>query len=367
MHGLYVHIPFCVRKCGYCDFVSYCGQESRHDEYIDALISEMSAYKGEQVDTVFIGGGTPTVLSAPLLNKLCTGIRNCFDLQDKLEFTCEANPGTLSEEKLDALLEGGVNRLSIGVQSFNDNELQCIGRIHSAKEAYDTVLRAKQAGFDNISIDLMTALPFQTMDSLKNSLKTAVSLPVKHISAYSLIIEDNTPIADEYRNGKIVLPDENEDREMYSMTSDFLKEHGLFRYEISNYAVKGYESRHNMKYWKCEEYYGIGAAAHSYINRIRFSNTSDLDKYISGEFRSGEEERLTREDMISEFIIMGMRMDKGISKKEFQARFGTDIESIYGNELRRFTETGFIIADDFGYRFSDKGRNVSNAILCEFV
>lgn len=365
--GLYIHVPFCVRKCRYCDFVSYCGRAGDYDSYIDAVIKEMQTYSGAEIDTIFIGGGTPTILSAAQLKRLCGAVFSTFKVKSGYEFTTEANPGTIDYDKARALLDAGANRLSLGVQSFNDNELKAIGRIHDAEAAYNTVLEMNRAGFENISIDLMTALPDQTGESLMKTLQTAMELPLKHISAYSLIIEDGTPLAADYDKGLLRLPDEDEDREMYAKTKEFLEKHGFYRYEISNYAKKSYESRHNIKYWECREYIGIGAAAHSYNGKERYSNTADLDEYKSGVFRSGESEILSESDKIFEFIIMGMRMERGISEEEYRARFKADIRESYGDLLKRFENGGFIESADGYIRFTDKGRDVSNSILCEFA
>ncbi len=366
MKGIYIHIPFCVQKCRYCDFVSYSGKTEYTDAYLDALFGEMQNYKGESADTVFIGGGTPTILSAVQLKKL---IRKCFenfDISKEYEFSIEANPGTLDDEKAKTLLSEGVNRISVGVQSFNDNELKAIGRIHSAQTAYNTICRLKELGFENINADIMTALPNQTAQSLMKTVETAVSLPVTQIISYSLIIEDGTPMAEDYKNKKFTFADDDADRDMYALVSKRLAKSGFERYEISNYAKDGFECRHNIKYWQCREYIGLGAAAHSYDGESRCFNTSDLSEYISGNFsKSGE--KLTREDKISEFIFMGMRMEKGIDRSEFVKRFGTEIESIYGETIDKFIKGGFIVSENNCYRFTDKGRDVSNSVLCEFV
>ena len=365
--GLYIHVPFCVHKCRYCDFVSYCGRNEIYDSYIEALIAEMKEYRGSRVDTVFIGGGTPTALNSFQLDKLCKAINDNFNISSECEFTSEANPGTLDYEKVRALLDNGVNRISLGVQSFNDCELREIGRIHDAQTAYNTVELLNKYGFDNISIDLMTALPNQSMESLMNSLKIAVQLPLKHISAYSLIIEDGTPIAEACERGEINLPNDDEDRDMYAAAKHFLKENGFYQYEISNYAKPGYESRHNIKYWQCKEYFGIGAAAHSYVDGVRFSNTAVLEDYIKGNYRSGEKEILMPDDKIFEFIIMGMRMNIGINMNEFKNRFGISIQDKYGELLNKFESGGFIEIIGEYIRFTDRGRDVSNSILCEFA
>lgn len=367
MRGLYIHIPFCVKKCRYCDFVSYCNKHSRIDAYIDALIREMRQYKGEAVDTVFIGGGTPTVLNKTQLKRLCGAVFENFKVADGYEFSIEANPGTVDYEKAKVLLDGGVNRISLGVQSFNDNELELLGRIHGSEAAYDTVLEVSRAGFRNINIDLMTALPNQNMATLQKTLETAMQLPITHISAYSLIIEEGTPIFDDYENGRLNLPDEDADREMYDRTAKYFKSKGFEQYEISNYALPGCECRHNIRYWECREYFGIGAAAHSYIDGVRYENTPDIERYISGEYRLGDGMVLERNDKIFEFVMMGMRMKCGISEAEFALRFGTDIDEVYPGKIAKFIGGGFIERKNGNIYFTDKGRDVSNAVLCEFV
>ena len=365
MKGLYIHIPFCVQKCKYCDFISYVGQECRIDEYLQQLYIEMQKYKGTKVDTIFIGGGTPSVLDAYQILELMRNVKNNFLLTDNCEITMESNPGTLDEEKIYSMLKGGINRVSVGVQSFNDAELNTIGRIHSSETAYNSICLLKKCGFTNINLDLMTALPFQTMDSMKKSLKTAVSLPVTHISAYSLIIEDKTPLEREYSQGKLILPTEDEDRDMYKFAVEYLRENGFMRYEISNFAKHGFECRHNIKYWSCDEYIGIGAAAHSYIGDKRFSNPSGLREYFNGE--NDEETSLTQEDKISEFMMMGLRMDKGVGKTKFKKRFGIDMTDVFKTQFEKFVSLGLIKCDGENYSLTDRGIDISNSILCEFM
>ena len=365
MNGLYIHIPFCARKCAYCDFVSYADKEQLTDAYLDALLREMAQYRGEKADTIFIGGGTPSILTPNQIKRLCKMVFDNFDMAKDYEFTIEANPGTLDEEKTTAMLEGGINRVSVGVQSFNDAELRAIGRIHNAETAYNTILNLKKSGFNNINLDLMTALPDQTIESLKNTLKTAASLPVTHISAYSLIIEDGTPLEKAHSKGDVTLPTEDEDREMYSYVIDCLAQNGFNQYEISNFARKGYECRHNIKYWTFEPYIGLGVAAHSFDGESRAYNTDDLQEYIAGSKK--QTIPLTRKDKISEFIITGLRMSNGISTEKFKQLFGDDIENIYGFELIKFMNLGLIQKDAGRYFLSRKGIDVSNSVLCEFV
>ena len=359
-----------MRKCRYCDFVSLPEMENKFDAYIDAVLAEMDEYKGEKADTVFIGGGTPSVLTPSQLERLIRACFDKFDIQNGYEFSIEVNPGTVDDNKIKTMLSNGVNRVSVGVQSFNDSELKTIGRIHDAQTAYNTVCRLNELGFLNINADIMTALPSQTKESLMHTIETAAKLPLTHISAYSLIIEDGTPLSEDYKNGRLDIPNEDEDRDMYAMTVKKLSENGFNQYEISNFAKTGFECRHNIKYWQCEEYIGIGAAAHSYVGEKRYFNTSDISEYIS-EYISGnfgrDGEILSHRDKISEFIFMGMRMNEGISENEFERRFGTQIHEMYGAELDKFINGGFIIYENGRYKFTDKGRNVSNSILCEFV
>lgn len=367
MKGIYIHVPFCVRKCKYCDFVSFAGRDDMFSAYVSEIIAEMAEYRGTAADTVFIGGGTPTILPCKELERLINACFDNFNISADCEFTVEANPGTLDYNKIKALLYGGVNRISVGVQSFNDAELRKIGRIHNSKTAYNTICQLRKAGFSNINLDLMTALPGQTPKSLEYTLDTALALPVTHISAYSLIIEEGTPLEREYSRGEIILPDEETDREMYAMTVEKLKSGGFLQYEISNFAKEGYECRHNKKYWQCGEYIGLGTAAHSYIDGKRFYNTSDLSEYMSEKKRSGDVTVLTEHDKIGEFMIMGLRMNKGISENEFFKRFGKSVDELYSHELERFINGGFIIRKNGRIALTDSGRDVSNSILCEFV
>ncbi|MDD6483206.1 MAG: radical SAM family heme chaperone HemW [Clostridiales bacterium] len=365
MKGIYIHIPFCKSKCSYCDFVSFPGREDVFDAYIDAVIREMHEYEGESADTVFIGGGTPTVLGEKQLARLLKAVGSVFKLSPDTEFTVEANPGTLFADKLAVMLDGGVNRLSIGVQSFDDGELRKIGRIHSAKTAYDTVNTAHKAGFSNISIDLMSALPMQSRKTLLKSLQTALELPLTHISVYSLIIEEGTPLARDFAEGRFSLPDEDEDREMYHMTVELLEKNGFAQYEISNFAKPGYCCAHNIKYWKCREYIGLGAAAHSYIGKTRSFNPSGIEEYISGVKGKGTD--LDRNDEISEFMMLGLRMNEGVSEAEFKARFGEDMRSVFGAVMDKFNRAGATMSEKGRYYLTPYGMDIANTVMCEFI
>ncbi len=366
MKGLYIHIPFCIKKCKYCDFNSFSACEKEKGAYLDALICEMEKYCGECVDTIFIGGGTPTSLTAEQLERLLENIQEKFVLSETCEFTVEANPKTLDSEKLEILKNYGVNRLSIGVQSFNDNELLALGRVHTGIEAEETIILAKKY-FDNISIDLMCAIPEQTKESFYKNLEKAFSLGTKHISCYSLILEEGTPLFDENEKGNLVLPDEETEREIYDIAVAQMEKHGYGQYEISNFAKSGFESRHNKKYWQCDEYMGIGLSAHSYIDGVRFSNTDDFSSYIKGEFATGEKEVLSKDDKMSEFMFLGLRMTDGVSKTEFAVRFGESLEKVFEKPLLKFKNMGMIEEKGDRICLPKKAISVSNQIMCEFI
>ncbi len=364
--GLYVHIPFCIKKCAYCDFNSFAASDSQKEEYIDALIFEMSEYKNTPVDTVYIGGGTPTVLSLTLLKKLIENIKDNFRLSDNTEFTIEMNPKTADSEKLLMLSEMGVNRLSIGVQSFCDTELSALGRAHNAEDALAAIELSKKAGFGNISIDLMSAIPYQTNESFAKNIKTAIGQGVSHISCYSLILEEGTPLFEDAQKGVITLCDEDTEREMYEYAIAALSENGYKQYEISNFAKEGRMSRHNLKYWSMEEYIGIGLSAHSFLGNTRFSNTADISGYVRHDF-GREKTVLGKNDLMSEFAFLGLRKTEGFSKKDFYDRFGQEVCDIFKAPLDKFIKTGFLIDENGKIRLSHEGISVSNQIMCEFL
>ena len=366
MKGIYIHIPFCIKKCKYCDFNSFSACREDKDAYLSALFLEMEKYRGAIVDSVFIGGGTPTSLTSGQLEQLLINIKKNFLLSKYCEFTVEANPKTLDKEKLELLKKYGVNRLSIGVQSFNDQELENLGRVHTGLEAEETI-RLCQKYFKNISIDLMCAIPGQTKESFKANLEKAFSLSPQHISCYSLILEEGTPLFDEYEKGNLVLPDEDTEREIYDIACSQMEKHGYRQYEISNFAQPGYQSKHNTKYWRCEEYIGMGLSAHSFIDGVRFSNTDDFSSYIKGEFLSGDMETLSKEDKMSEFMFLGLRMTEGVTKMSFRERFNEDLEKVFEKPLLKFKKMGMIEEENDKIRLSKKAISVSNQILCEFI
>lgn len=348
--GIYVHIPFCVKKCLYCDFCSTADTKQR-EEYVDALIKEIEEHKRVAADTVFIGGGTPTVLGDRLLDVI-KAVTDNFSLTEGCEFTVEANPGTVNEKLLSDMKKSGVTRLSLGVQSFNDNELNALGRIHTAEEAKEAFYMARRAGFDNINIDIMLSTPNQTLESVKNTLATVKELNPDHVSAYSLIIEEGTPFYDM----DLDLPDEDTERDIYHYAVDFLERMGLNRYEISNFAKSGAECRHNIKYWKCEEYLGFGSAAHSYAENYRYGNTDSIDDYIKGENRVAVREYIDEEEQLKEKFMLGLRMSSGV---HYAGEFEEKIEKLIAE--------GLLCKVQDTVRLTEKGFDLGNIVFMEFV
>ncbi len=370
MTGLYIHFPFCKQKCRYCDFVSYPDKLSEGERYVDALIREMEAYRGAAVDTIYLGGGTPTALAPACLERVLSGVACSFSLAKNCEITVEANPGTVTKETVSALAACGVNRVSLGVQSFSDRELSLLGRIHSREDALYAAEAIYAAGISDINLDLMFSIPGQTRESLLESLSQAVSLAPGHISCYSLILCEGTPMFEDHRQGKLSLPDEDEDRERYAMLVSFLKESGYERYEISNFAKDGKISRHNTKYWVRAPYIGLGAAAHSFYENRRYENPPSLAEYYrqveSGAVPQGE--AVSTEDAMAEFMFLGLRLTKnGVSRKAFLQTFGKDLDAIYGQTIKKLTVSGLLCDEGDVIRLTDRGIDVSNAVFCEFL
>lgn len=371
VYGVYVHIPFCLKKCSYCDFASYPGLISRADCYLENVYAEMQQYIGIAADSVYIGGGTPTSLNKEQLLNLITKLKSNFLLTDDCEFTVECNPKTVDFDYLKALKNAGVNRLSIGVQSLNDNELKILGRVHSKLEAIECIDMVKKVGFNNFNVDLMFGLPDQAMDDFAKTVKEVLKAEPSHISCYSLIVEDNTPISKLINSGELILPDEDTEREMYHYLIDVLKDAGYKHYEISNFAKDGKESRHNNKYWERKPYIGLGAAAHSNVCNLRFGNPSTLSEYeeISSLSAPGgrETENLTQDDKMSEFVILGLRKMDGISKKSFADEFGVSIESVFSEQLNKFKNLELIEITEDEIKLTKRGIDVSNMVFCEFL
>ncbi|MDU5720632.1 MAG: radical SAM family heme chaperone HemW [Clostridium butyricum] len=369
--SLYIHIPFCKQKCLYCDFPSYAGKESLINEYIRALNEEIlrkcSKYK---IASIFVGGGTPSYLNEINLESLLKTI-NLLDFKDDFEFTIECNPGTLNEEKLALMKNYNVNRISMGLQTTNDNILKEIGRIHSFEEFKKNYNQARKAGFKNINVDLMFGLPNQNMKDWKVSLEDVMSLEPDHISAYSLIIEEGTCFYNLYNNDKLNIPNEEEERSMYLFTKGFLKDYGYNQYEISNYAKANKECFHNKVYWKCNEYLGLGVSASSFVDEKRFKNIDDIKIYIE---KINNNEDVTEEihvnninDDMEEFMFMGLRMIEGINLKIFKKRFGKDVFDIYDEVIKNNIKKGLLVVDSEKLYLSEKGIELSNYVMSDFI
>ncbi|MGE4283430.1 MAG: radical SAM family heme chaperone HemW [Clostridia bacterium] len=373
--GLYIHIPFCVQKCHYCDFNSYAGISYMKDQYTHAMIEEMKLYKEKnsdiEVGTIFIGGGTPTCLEAPLLEDILISCRELFELTEDCEISIESNPGTLTKEKLRMLKQNGVNRLSIGLQCWDDLQLKRLGRIHSKDQFVENYHSAREEGFDNINIDLMFSLPDQTLQQWERTLHQVIQLMPEHISCYALKIEEGTRFYQDYQNKKLQMPDEDVDRDMYEAAIKMLISNDYSHYEISNFAKRGYECKHNLLYWKSKEYQGIGAGAHSYINAIRYANIKSPEEYIKrikgNLLPVEEEEQLAVKDQMSEFMFLGLRLIGGVNSSEFYQRFGVELDDIYEEELNKLIALSLIEAHKYGYKLTRRGIDLSNQVFMEFI
>ena len=367
---IYIHIPFCVKKCDYCDFLSGPSGPEEQSDYVQALLREIDAVKegkGRSVSSIFIGGGTPSVLDAGFIGEILNRIRNKFQIQNDAEITIEANPGTADYGKLQAYRDYGINRLSIGLQSPDDRELKILGRIHNYEQFLETYKKARKAGFDNINVDLMSAIPDQTYKGWEKNLRTVAELEPEHISAYSLIIEEGTPFAARQLN----LPDEDTEYNMYEATARILKEYGYKQYEISNYAKRGMACRHNVGYWTRQDYLGFGLGASSLYGKERFSNTADRKKYLENSFSPElireREPILSREDEMAEFMFLGLRMTEGVARTDFEQIFGCCIEQIYGDVLKKYESMGLLQEKNGRIFLSRAGIHVSNSVMADFL
>ncbi len=374
--GLYLHIPFCAAKCAYCDFYSVAGGNvcEEKERYIDTLLLQMEDYASaaaeHTVDTVFIGGGTPTTVPVKSMTELIDGVYRNFRVTKDAEFTMEANPATVTLPMLKKYRKAGVNRLSFGLQSADSGELKALSRLHTYPEFVESFRLARQAGFDNINVDLMFGIPNQTMDSLKHTLQAVCELDPEHISFYGLRIEEGTPFA--AKKDSLVLPDEDTEFAMYEYAVQTLASYGYRQYEISNFAKKGYECRHNLRYWNCEEYLGLGPAAHSYFNGMRFSFKKDLAAYMEilekqlpdpSDLLTDEAYHISPEERVGEYIMLQLRLNRGLDTEDFKLRFGRDFETMYEKHLKLYVDNGFMEKRGYCYAFTSKGRYVSNYIL----
>ena len=368
--GIYLHIPFCGSKCHYCDFCSFPNQsKSTMQAYCDAMRTQMERYaplaSDCEVDTVYFGGGTPTALPQEMLCSLLAWVKQQFRVSKHAEITAECNPATANAAYFAAMRQAGFNRLSIGAQSMHDSELRLLGRAHTVGDFCETVSLARAVGFANISADLMYGIPDQTRASLGASVERLCALGVEHISAYGLKIEEGTPFYQ--KRNSLNLPDDDEVAAMYEDTVSALAAHGLMRYEISNFARAGYESRHNLKYWECDDYLGFGVAAYSCFGDRRFGISRDFAAYLDTRDVLEEDAVITPAERMTEYVMLGMRLEKGIDKATFAARFGCTFDEVYASRLAPYIKSGFVLDDEQVCRFTTAGFLVSNAILAEVL
>lgn len=369
MRGVYIHIPFCRQKCNYCDFCSYPSLLSRQDEYCEALCREAESCfsHGIKVDTIYFGGGTPSLFSAQNLSRVLHSLSKSFDISANAEITLEANPCTVTDQTAQSYRSIGFNRISLGAQSFVDSELETLGRLHTKRDTETAFCALRKAGFSNISLDLMYALPGQTIKSLGASVNRAIELSPEHISCYGLKIEEGTPFYDMLTSGEISEKSEDEYADMYDYISRILPEAGYSQYELSNFSKKGFESRHNLKYWTAGEYIGMGAAAASYYKGKRYTHSPDFDEYISS-FKNSEFCTLSADEMMSEFMFLSLRLTSiGASKAEFERRFSRSIEDVFADAVSKHLKLGTILDMGDRYVLSPKAYFISNSVLCDFV
>jgi len=367
MPGIYVHIPFCVKKCNYCDFASYPCLLEKSDEYITALCNETETYKGEKADTVYFGGGTPSILDAKCLFRVMEAVQSVFDVSKNAEITIEVNPGTVTPDKLKDIRSIGFNRVSLGSQTFSDSELEILGRIHTSRQTLKCYADVRNAGFNNVSLDLMYAIPGQNMKSLSTSVMQVLKLSPEHISCYGLKFEPDTPFYDRLERGELSEKSDDEYADMYAMIVQMLNSEGYSQYELSNFSRPGFESRHNMKHWLLQDYIGLGLGASSCYNGKRYTNSTDFDEYVTS-FKKAEYFELTTDDKMSEYMILSLRLTNlGANKSEFEKRFGIPMTDVFGKAIRKHLSTGML--RDCGDRIvlSKNAYYVSNSVLCDFI
>ena len=366
----YVHIPFCTQICYYCDFSKVFIKNQPVDSYLEHLIEEYDSYDIKKLRTLYIGGGTPTALSARQLAFLLEKLTDKLDLSYLEELTIEANPGDLDQEKIAVLKDSPVNRVSLGVQTFNDRMLKQIGRSHLEKDIYENIANLKKAGFDNISIDLIYALPKQTMEDVKTNVAKAIALDIPHMSLYSLILENHTVFMNRMRRGKLPLPKEDLEAEMFEYIIAELEKAGFEHYEISNFSKPGFESRHNLMYWDNAEYYGIGAGASGYVDGVRYKNHGPIRHYLqaveAGNARV-QEEVLTLHEKMEEEMFLGLRKKSGVSKKRFEEKFGLSFEDQYGSVVSELTEQDLLVPDRDIVRMTKQGLFLGDTVAEKFI
>lgn len=373
--AVYIHIPFCQRICPYCDFTKFISKGQPVMDYLISLRKEMetmvSLYPPKRIKSIFIGGGTPTILTNEQMDFLFHSIRDIFPLDEEVEFTIEANPETIDRKKLETMKRGGVNRLSFGVQTFDPHLLKKLGRGHTSHQVTSCIEWAKEMGFTNISIDLMFGLPEQSLASLKETLDEAFKLHVTHVSTYSLQIEEGTFFYRLYQQDKLPLPPEEMEAEMFELIMNEMESHGYKHYEISNFALPGYESQHNLTYWRNEEYYGLGVGAHGYVQRVRYANHTSLKKYMEQVTREGlaqkESHPVSEREEMENMLIMGLRTMEGVSKERFEARFGISLEKVYGGVIEKLHRSGLLATDGKHYFLTKKGIYLGNEVFAHFL
>ena len=376
---LYLHIPFCVKKCNYCDFLSAPAGEETRAAYVDTLLEEIRGFdepEDYEVVTVFLGGGTPSILPGQAILRIMEALREKFSFHKGAEITLEANPGTVDKEKLSFYKKAGINRLSFGLQSADAEELKKLGRIHTWEKFLESFQLAREAGFSNINVDLMSALPGQTKESWEKTLRQVLALQPEHISAYSLIIEEGTPFYQLYEKDverrdageePELIPSEEEERAMYEATGRILKEQGYLHYEISNYAKPGCECRHNLGYWQRRDYLGFGLGASTLLNPVRYKNTEDLEAYLGGDFSKKEFFVLTKDNQIEVTMFLGLRVLEGVSKEQFREQFSCELRVVYRKELEKLEKEGLLEEEGDFVRLTSRGIDLSNPVLAEFL
>lgn len=366
----YVHIPFCTQICYYCDFSKVFIKNQPVDAYLEALIKEFESYQISSLKTLYIGGGTPTAITAKQLDYLLSHLQQHLQLDQLEEFTIEANPGDLTEDKIAVLRQSAVNRISLGVQTFNDKQLKQIGRSHTEAQIYATIASLKEAGFQNISIDLIYALPGQTIQQVKENVAKALALDIPHLSLYSLILEHHTVFMNKMRRGKLQLPTEDLEAEMFEYIISEMEANGFEHYEISNFTKSGFESRHNLMYWNNDEYFGCGAGASGYLDGIRYRNRVPIQHYLKAVAEGNarlSEEPLTKEEMMEEELFLGLRKKSGVSVSRFQEKFGLSFESRYGPVVRELQAQGLLVKDKDFVRMTKKGLFLGDSVAEKFI
>lgn len=377
---LYLHIPFCEQKCAYCDFLSAPADVDTKKRYVEALVEEIKSksklFKQYSVPSVFIGGGTPSVLVGSFVGDIMEAIYTSFFVEKEAEITIECNPGTLNKEKVANYKRAGINRISMGLQSANNKELRLLGRIHTYEDFLESYDLVRKAGFENVNVDLMCGLPMQKREDWEQSLKKVVALRPEHISAYSLIIEEGTPFYQHYGEDEmrreageepILLPNEETERAMYEWTEQYLAQHGYLHYEISNYAKPDKECKHNIGYWKRENYLGLGLGSASLVENERYSNTTDLKEYLLGEYEKRDSMHIDRQAQMEEYMFLGLRMLQGVSREAFKKCFQVEPEAVYGEEMVRLCRQGVLQQKEGFISLTKEGISVSNYVMAEFL